>query len=121
MPVSLYQEHNYGEFNITFGEKNNEPVMIIKRGINGKSKNAYVIFMGMAHKFADLDTGDRYLMETALKVAYLLDIGQNRSMVKKLADAILNHLEELIRMPPAPIPKLEQPEDVVLKIDGEPV
>lgn len=118
MPVSLHQTHNYRDFHISFTEMKDEPALLIGR--EGKDRS-YVIFLGMAYKFADLDTGDKYLIETAIRVAELLEIDQNRSTVKRIADAILNHLEELVKMPPAPIPRLEEPEDVCLKVDGDDV
>ena len=125
MPVSLDQKHNYGEFIVYFDEmkpdplSQAEPAMIIKRGHGGHSRLAYVVFMGMAYKFVEQGSGPQYMLETAKRIAEILDIDQTRSTITRLCDAIWNHLEELLRMPPAP--EKDPQEGVILTVDGKEV
>ena len=99
MAESIDAKYSYGgliniEFDYKKIEDKEQPVMIF----HGKSDNAFQIPLDCAHKYTD----DTALVRTAAVIAQLLNLGNDRNTVFKIAGLIENHLEELVRMPPTP-------------------
>jgi len=96
-----FPRHVHEGFIIFYQHVNNEPAMIVG---GYKVKRAWVIPLSMAHMYADSKTGapTDYLVEAAVRIATLLDLGLTRHRVYTIASAIVDDLPDLLKMPPAP-------------------
>lgn len=96
MAYCMDQTHNRANGVLVFYEHvNDEPAMILARQVMGQGYS-YIIGLSAAHQYTD----DHYLMASAHKAAEVLGLGTDRSTVVHLADAILDYLGDLVRMPP---------------------
>jgi hypothetical protein len=86
-----------------------EPCMVITRrdrfGLSGNRGSA-VIMLDAAHQYADSKTGapTRHLVQFAKAACRELSLEPSRMNAFKIADAIVEWLPDLLRMPPAPNP-----------------
>lgn len=112
MAASIQQRHEKSDFTVFFsyvgiqqgdGSVVDEPCMCLGRHHLGR-KVAWVIPLSVASRYADDKTGapTPYLISAAASIAEMFGMGVNRWDVKKIADAIVDHLPDLVRMPPAP-------------------
>ncbi|MEF8794428.1 hypothetical protein [Thiohalorhabdus sp.] len=96
MPYRMEQTHHRANGVVVFYEHvNDEPAMILGRQVMGEGRS-FIIGLSSAHNYTD----DYYLMDQARKAAEVLGLGTDKPTVVNLADAILDYLGDLVRMPP---------------------
>ena len=106
MAESIHQAHNYGQFDVFYQyveadrERGEEPCMIL--GSRGTRRTAWVIPLSNAHQYADSSSGgpSQFLILSAAKIAEMFNLHPDRSTVRKIAEAILDCLPDLVKMPP---------------------
>jgi hypothetical protein len=105
-----------GELVQSFQYVNTEPAMIIWSAT--RKAGAFAICLSVAHEYLD----DRYLVFQAMSAAMQIGYSpKDRSVVGKIADLILDGLDELVRMPPEPtaaVSRREQRTEVLLREGG---
>jgi len=92
-----------------------------------KSKRSYYIPLANAHQFADSITGEPtdHLLVTAITIGRAINIGEDKYIVREIADAVVDNLPELIEMPPAPqltqkeVMAMAEKQGLVLKLGGK--
>lgn len=77
-----------------------------------KKGTSYAIPLDHVHDYGD----EKHLMLQAMTIAEKLDMGQTKSTVYRIADAIMNHLPDLVKMPPKQ-PKPGDPQEEMAR-DG---
>ena len=85
-----------------------EPAIVICRPKKVQSRCAWVILLSAAWKYVDPTTETQhseYMRTAAYKIAEMLGLGNSKHAAYKIAEAILDHLEDLINMPPVFQPK----------------
>ena len=82
---------------MAFQYVNTEPAMVIWSGT--RQAGAFAICLSVAHEYLD----DNYLVFQAMAAAQQIGYHpSDKSVVSKIADLILDGLDELVRMPPEP-------------------
>jgi hypothetical protein len=100
-----------------------EPAMVLFPRERKMGGGAYVICLSSAHNYAE----QAYLVSGALTAATIMGMDQTKATVMRIADVILDGLEDLVRMPPEPPKGMKLPgvddrtAEVSLKVDGETV
>ena len=90
-----------GELVMAFQYVNTEPAMVIWSGT--RQTGAFAICLSVAHKYLDDYLDDNYLVFQAMAAAQQIGYHpSDKSVVGKIADLILDGLDELVRMPPEP-------------------
>lgn len=123
MASRISQIHDKGEFRIFYQYVNGEPGMVIASSFMGR-RRAWVIGLSSAWKYADSETGapTAYLIEAAGKIGDLLGLGADRMTAFRIASAIVDHLPDLLTMPPE-MPtdwrKQAERDELVVKLNGE--
>lgn len=97
--------YDYNLVRIFFDEVDERPALVIASKSKAR-KNAFVIPLDSAYKY----TSDEYLVEQAKKVCEMMTLGTHKNTVYRIADLIMNHLEELVRMVPD-VADQKRPED----------
>ena len=105
-----------GELVMAFQYVNTEPAMVIWSGT--RQAGAFAICLSVAHEYLD----DNYLVFQAMAAAQQIGYRpSDKSVVSKIADLILDGLDELVRMPPEPQAAVAQREihaEVLLREGG---
>lgn len=108
---SLNARYDYNLFKVFFTVIDERPAMVLG-GENRGQKNAFVVPLDSAWKYAT----DSYLWQQAQAACELLGLGTHKKTVFRVCDIILNHLEELVRMPPG---KTDNQEEVAEQMDRD--
>src|SRR5574341_1017129 len=94
-----------GDIVVAFHWVNGEPAMVLfpMRPNTAVKPTACVVALSVAHKYAE-STGypSRYCIEQAAKFAVLMGMYTDRFTIHRIADAILEGIEDLLDMPPEP-------------------
>jgi len=103
-----------------------KPVMLLYRqGVAASRQGALMIELNDAHRYADPNGGPTpSLVADCVMACESIGLRADRHNAKLLADAILEHIEDLIIMPPAPkAPTRAGPAigEVEITIDGKTV
>ncbi len=129
MKNTIYQTRDYGEFvlrlqyvNAQSNEltSNYEPAILVARPKRSQSRCAWIIMLSSAFKYVDdpQKGGHSYYMQAAsLQICKMLGLSETKQQAFRIAEAILDNLEDLINMPPVDW----QPDpiaDVTATIDG---
>ena len=86
-----------GELVLAFQYVNTEPAVVIWSGT--RQAGAFAICLSVAHEYLD----DKHLVFQAMAAAQQIGYHpSDKSVVGKIADLILDGLDELVRMPPEP-------------------
>ena len=109
--------YNYNEFNIFFQYINDEPSMVIGGNKSG-CRRAWVIPLSSAWQYADSETGSptAHLINSSIMIGELLCIGVDKSLVYKIASAIVDALPDLIKMPPNAILQKSKPDNLDIRV-----
>jgi hypothetical protein len=109
---TIQRERDYGEFVIRHQYVNPspkdlsssyEPALVIARPKRMGIKSAWIIMLGASWKYVDTendDTYSSYMVEATVRIADMLKLSQDIQSRFKIADAIMENLEDLINMPP---------------------
>jgi hypothetical protein len=82
-------------------ESEYEPAIVIARPKRTSVRSAWIIMLGSAWKYVDdNDSHSPYMVMATEKIANMLHLSQHVDSRYKIAEAILETLEELINMPP---------------------
>lgn len=109
--------------------RDDEPVMILFKDGIATRQGAYLVELKDAYHYASSDgMPSPTLFEHSIDAAVALGYDRNdKSAVRKIMDAILDGLPDLLVMPPAPQEMIEAQEagrskaEIRLKVDGETV
>lgn len=100
-----------GDIVVSFHWVNGEPAMClwpkVKRTLHA---GAFIICLSAAHKYAK-SNGDPipdYLIPQAMEAARVMGMDLTRFTVRRIADAIFEHIPDLVRMPPEPTLKQQR-------------
>lgn len=103
--AKAWKQNVSGDVVASFQWVNGEPAMClfpkIPRTLN---PGAYVIMLDVAFKYANSKTGGptEYLIQQAAKAAKVMGFNTDSFIIKRIADLILDGLQDLIEMPPEP-------------------
>lgn len=103
-----------------------EPSMVLFPLRKRLGSSAFVITMNKAFEYADnkgYPTPE--LLNSCMRAADVMAMGQDKATVHRIADVILNNIEDLVRMPPAPRKETKNPDantgEIKLIADGQTV
>ena len=129
MKETIYETRDYGEFVLRLQYVNTstaelsadyQPAIVVCRAKRSQSRCAWIIMLSSAFKYVDdpHKGGHSYYMQAASQqICKMLGLSETKMQAFKIAEAILNNLEDLINMPPVNF----QPEpmaDISATIDG---
>ena len=129
MKETIYDTRDYGEFVLRLQYINTkpseissdyQPAILIARPKRSQSRSAWIIMLSSAFKYVDdpKKGGHSYYMQAASQqICRMLGLSETKMQAFKIAEAILDNLEDLINMPPVNW----QPEpiaDISATIDG---
>lgn len=109
---TIARERDYGEFVIRHQYVNPEPsdlrssyepALVIARPKRMGVKSAWIIMLGASWKYVDTEKGDTYspyMVEATSRIADMLKLSQDPKSRFKIAEAIMENIEDLINMPP---------------------
>lgn len=114
-----------GDIVVSFQWVNDEPALILyPRKSMAATPGAFVLPLESAFKYADAKTGGPtpYCIRMAHKAAEVMGVMNDRFMLHRIVDAIMEGMLELIEMPPKPTGLNQQQTaelgEIVLKRDG---
>lgn len=123
-----WKVRNLGDIVVAYHWVNDEPAMVLYPRISNGSRASAIIGLSAAYKYADSRRGEptAYLLERGFQITRHLGMVVTSGTVRKVVDAIVEGLPDLIAMPPEP-PELEltrrlkegRAGEVVLTADGE--
>lgn len=109
---TITRERDYGEFVIRHQYVNPnpqdlssdyEPALVIARPKRMGVKSAWIIMLGASWKYVDTEKGDTYssyMVEATVRIADMLKLSRDAQSRFRIADAIMDNIEDLINMPP---------------------
>lgn len=107
---TIVREKNYGSFVIRWQYVNpapsdptseTEPAIVVAPARRSSVRSAWIIMLGSAWKYVDdNDSHSQYMQVASHKICEMLKLGTDLDMRFRVAEAILESLEELINMPP---------------------
>jgi hypothetical protein len=107
---TIVREKNYNEFVLRLQYVNpnpeeigseHEPAIVIARPKRTSVRSAWIIMLSSAWKYVDdNDSHSKYMVVASAKIAEMLHLSNHVQTRFKIAEAILETLEELINMPP---------------------
>lgn len=110
---------------VTAGELQDEPSMVLFPLRKRLGSAAYVLPLNRAYQFAESHGGPgKELLSSALTAAKVMAMDETKSTVYRIATVILDNIEDLVKMPPAPMKRADMsgPTGVMsLKIGGDTV
>lgn len=83
---------------IAFQWVNEEPAMCILRKTDTGRKVAFVICLSSAWQYAD----DAYLVQQSVRATSVLGSPGDKSLARNFCDAVMNNIDELVKMKPEP-------------------
>lgn len=130
MPVLLggdksWKQRVVGDVVVTYQWVNQEPAMVLFPKFKKDNAGAFVLCLSAAHNYvhsdgyADVD----YLIPQSLAAARVMRMDENISTIKRIADAIVDGIDDLLKMPPEPVgmneKKAEEIGEAIIKVDGK--
>ena len=130
MKDTIYKTKDFNEFVLRLQYVNTkhselsadyEPAIVIARPKRSQSRSAWIIMLSSAFKYVDdpKKGGHSFYMQAASQqICHMLGLSETKMQAFKIAEAILESLEDLINMPPVDW----QPEpiaDISATIDGK--
>ena len=114
-----WKQKTYGDIVVTFDWINDEPAILITPKLS-TIKGAYVVCLSSAHKY----TNPVYLVQQSAACANHIGMdGSSRFTIHRIADAIMECLQEMVEMPPEqmarPKDKGKAVGDVVISVNGK--
>lgn len=111
-------------FDYTQVDNEDIPVMAI---CNPKNRTSYLIPLPNAYLYANSQTGEptAYLVESVKRICEALNLHGDRTMLYKMAGAVVDNLPDLIEMPPKPsmtkkqVEKRLEDSGAVMRVNGE--
>ena len=112
MKSTIKHTRDYGEFvlrlqyvNTSSNELSSdyEPAIVVCRPKRSQSRCAWIIMLSSAFKYVDdpKKGGHSYYMQAASQqICRMLGLSENKQQAFRIAEAILDNLEDLINMPP---------------------
>lgn len=112
MKDTVYSTRDYGEFLLRLQYVNtnphdlgtdHEPAIVICRPKRTQSRAAWIIMLSSAFKYVDdpkKGGHSSYMQAATLQICKMLGLSENRQQAFRIAEAILDNLEDLINMPP---------------------
>jgi len=82
---------------ISFQWVNEEPAMCILRR-HAEKRNAWVICLSSAYKYDD----DKYLVQQSVLATKVLGSPGDKALARNFCDAVMNNIDELVKMKPEP-------------------
>jgi hypothetical protein len=115
-----WKQRTLGDIVLSLQWVNGEPAMLIWPKVKRlATKGAYAICLSSAYKYTDM----KYLIQQAGICAEFIGMDKTGFTVRRIADAILDNLQDLCEMPPEQMVKTKEPEkaigDMVLKLNGD--
>jgi len=115
-----WKQHTVGDIVVSLQWVNDEPAMLIWPKVKRiGTKGAFAICLSSAYKYTDMD----YLIKQSIVCAEFIGMDTIKFTINRIADAILNNLQDLCEMPPEQMVKAKQQEkaigDMVLKLNGD--
>lgn len=114
-----------GDIVVSYQYVNDEPAMVLfPKGRSGHGIGAFIICLSAAHKYANNDGYPTpYLIEQAAHAAEQMGMGAHYYTIHRVADVILDGLEDLVRMKPEPDGVKEKPAtgEIVIQQGGRTV
>lgn len=119
--AKAWKQTVFGDIVVTFDWVNDEPAMLITPKVV-KIQGAYVICLSSAYKY----TSSQYLIQQSVACAKHIGMdGGSRFTVTRIADAIMECIQDLCEMPPEqmarPAEKGKVVGDMVVKVNGKTV
>jgi hypothetical protein len=124
MPVHIggkdsYKQRITGDIVSSYQWVNGEPAMILWPKVPKLGGGAYVICLSSAFKYADIN----YLVVQAAIAAQFMGMDTSSFTTRRIADVILDGLEDLVRMPMerpgVNEQQLESIGEATIKVDGQ--
>lgn len=112
MKETIVKNKEYGDFVLRLQYVNTtpaelsadyQPAIVIARPKRIQSRSAWIIMLSSAFKYVDDPKrgGHSYYMQAATcQICKMLGLSETREKAFEVAEAILDHLEDLINMPP---------------------
>ena len=112
MRETIYETRDYGEFVLRLQYVNTkhselsadyEPAIVVCRPKRTQSRCAWIIMLSSAFKYVDdpKKGGHSFYMQAASQqICKMLGLSENKQQAFRIAEAILDNLEDLINMPP---------------------
>ncbi len=93
-----------GDIVVSYQYVNDEPAMVLfPKGRSGPGIGALIVCLSAAYKYANNDGYPTlYLIEQAARAAEQMGMGTHYYTIHRIADVILDGLEDLVRMQPEP-------------------
>lgn len=97
-PAKCRAKYTKGDIVISFQYVNGEESMVLFPMRKKEGGGAYVVGLSSAWKYTDM----QYLVQQAAIAAEIMKMGTEKFTVHRVCDAIIDGLEELVRMKPEP-------------------
>ena len=108
---TIVRERNYNDFVLRLQYVNpdprdldskHEPAILICRPKRSSVKSAWIIMLSSAWKYVDNEdtSHSKYMVMASTKIAEMLRMGNALETRFRIAEAIMENLEDLINMPP---------------------
>jgi hypothetical protein len=114
---TIQSSKKYGDFEILFQYVNEEPALVIRaHRFLAIRRRAWVITLDSAWKYVDTETGDHseYMVEASARIADMI-LGSTDIRTRfRIAEAIVENLEDLINMKPYKAVK----QDIAAEVNG---
>lgn len=125
---SAWKAYSRGDIGVAFHWINKEPSVVIypmHRGLRLSGAVPFVLPLSSAHELVNEggeEVNAQALIEKASRAAEMIGAPGDKFLIHKIADALLESLDDLCDMPPEPPTKPKRSEDsVILKADGRTV
>jgi hypothetical protein len=120
---TTYRVFDHGDFQVRLAYVNPEPLIVNSEasaammlvGKRNSSRSAWIIMLDSAWKYVDdNDSHSKYMQVASGKIASeFLNLGNDRMTAFRVAEAILEHIPDLLEMPP-----YQKPIEVVGSVEG---
>lgn len=102
---NAWRQKRKGDIFVAFHWINGEPAMVLfPARPNTLGAGAFVVCMSAAHKYATpAGYPTKYCIEQSAKAVALMGMYSDRFTIHRIADAILEGIEDLLDMPPEPV------------------
>lgn len=112
-----WKQRVFGDVVVAFHWVNEEPAMCLYPKFPRMlgNRGAFIVCLSVAHRYAK-SNGDpiaEYLIPKAIEAARVMGMDETRATVKRIADAILECIPDLVKMPPEPA-RLAEPQGRVI-------
>lgn len=122
-----YKQFEKGDIVCSLQWVNDEPALILWPKVKRIGSGAFVVCLSAAWQYADSHGyPTRYLIDQSIKAAEIMCLEPHNFTIRAIADAIFEHIPDLVNMPPTPEDWTgKQVEEAIgemsLKVEGETV